>query len=62
MFRSFLPMSNLTGEYPVDKGVEQYASMANSLSFSFSACSLLFGLLARLLHLTVGIWDCLGLF
>ena len=33
--RSFLPISNSAGEYPIDKGVERYASMANSLSFSF---------------------------
>ena len=28
-------MSNSAGEYPVDKDVERYASMANSLSLSF---------------------------
>ena len=37
VFHSFLPVSNSAGEYPIDKGVEQYASMTNSLSFSFSS-------------------------
>ena len=35
VFCSFLPMSNSAREYPVDKSVERYASMANSLSFFF---------------------------
>ena len=35
VFCNFLPMRNSAGEYPVDKDVERYASMANSLSFSF---------------------------
>ena len=33
MFRSFLLISSSAGEYPLDKGIEQYRTMANFSSF-----------------------------
>ena len=35
VFCSFLPISNSAEEYLLDKDVKRYASMVNSLSFSF---------------------------
>ena len=57
VFRSFLPISNCAGEYPVGKSVERWLTICLS---PFSVCSSLSRLLARLLHLTVGIRGYLG--
>ena len=62
VFRSFLPMSNRQESIPLTKVWSDIQVWLTLCLSPFSVCSLLFGLLARLHHLTVGIWGCLGLF